>query len=147
MISMDYHRFRLWAEVISRDLLGWYFEFGISFNRDSLVLNFSQNQRQSTAIEFKFIDGQIAMFPSRVIPNDSKNKRNALIQFRELENQKLIGVQWNFLDRLLKLDFEGDFSIVVKGYGRFSNVILWQKSTISVDSIFRLDLKSDWDFK
>lgn len=146
MISTDFQCFRLWSEVISKELLGWYFDFGISFNRDSLVLNFSHKQNQTTAIEFKFIDGQIALFPSKTIPHESKNKRNALIQFRQLEKQKLISVQWNFLDRLMVLDFVGDFSIVVKGYGRFSNVILWQKSTLMVDSIFRLHLKSDWDF-
>jgi predicted ribosome quality control (RQC) complex YloA/Tae2 family protein len=143
---MDFQCFRLWSEVISKELLGWYFDFGISFSRDSLVLNFTHKQNQTKAIEFKFIDGQITLFPSKTIPHESKSKKNALIQFRELEHSQLRGVKWNFLDRLIVLDFEGDFSIVVKGYGRFSNVILWQNSTQAVDSIFRLHLKSDWDF-
>lgn len=146
MIAADFNRFRLWSEVISKELLGWYFDFGISFSRDSLVLNFTYKQNQTKAIEFKFIDGQITLFPSKTIPHESKNKKNALIQFRELEHSQLNGVRWNFLDRLMVLDFDGDFSIVIKGYGRFSNVILWQNSTHAVDSIFRLHLKSDWDF-
>ncbi len=146
MIAADFNRFRLWSEVIFTELLGWYFDFGISFSRDSLVLNFTRKQNQTKAIEFKFIDGQITLFPSKTIPQESKNKKNALIQFRELEHSQLIGVKWNFLDRLMVLEFSGDFSIAVKGYGRFSNVILWQNSTQAVDSIFRLHLKSDWDF-
>ncbi len=144
---MNYKHFQLWTEVLSTELLGYYFDFGISFTKDSLILNFKGSKRSEKSFEFKFVDGQIALFPAKSVSGDSRTKRNAVIQFRELENKELTAIRLNFLDRLMVFDFGTEYSLVFKGFGRFSNVILWHNTTQSVDSIFRLHLKSDWDFQ
>lgn len=144
---MDFKHFQLWTEMLSSELLGHYFDFGISFTKDSLILNFKGSKKSEKSFEFKFVEGQIALFPAKPVSGDSRTKRNAVIQFRELENKELTAIRLNFLDRLMVFDFGTEYSLVFKGFGRFSNVILWNHATESVDSIFRLHLKSDWDFQ
>ncbi len=144
---MDYKHFQLWSEMLSNELLGYYFDFGISFTKDSLILNFKGPKKSEKSFEFKFVEGQISLFPARPVSGDSRTKRNSVIQFRELENKELTSIRLNFLDRLMVFDFGTEFSLVFKGFGRFSNVILWHQTTETVDSIFRLHLKSDWDFQ
>ncbi len=144
---MDYKHFQLWSEMLSNELLGYYFDFGISFTKDSLILNFKGPKKSEKSFEFKFVEGQISLFPARPVSGDSRTKRNSVIQFRELENKELTAIRLNFLDRLMVFDFGTEFSLVFKGFGRFSNVILWHQTTETVDSIFRLHLKSDWDFQ
>jgi predicted ribosome quality control (RQC) complex YloA/Tae2 family protein len=144
---MDYKHFQLWSEMLSNELLGYYFDFGISFTKDSLILNFKGPKKSEKSFEFKFVEGQISLFPARPVSGDSRTKRNSVIQFRELENKELTAIRLNFLDRLMVFDFGTEYSLVFKGFGRFSNVVLWHQNTETVDSIFRLHLKSDWDFQ
>lgn len=116
----------------------------MSFTPDSLNLKFNINDVISN-VECKWVDGELILSKGSNVKESSKTKKNAVVQFKALEGKTVKSVSVMLLDRLIKMDFSNGFSLIFKGFGRFSNVILLGADK-KVDQLFRLNFKEDWNF-
>ena len=136
-----------WSEKLSQEIIGSYLNHSISFNKDSLILGFTSKNQQKF-LEFKFVDGELVILNDfNGIGKSSKNKQNAIVQFKEISNAQVVNIYWDLFDRLITINFSNQFSLIVKGFGRYSNVLLFDPLSDLPESIFRLNLKNDWEFK
>ena len=136
--------YRIWAQQYLLPLIGSKFEMGMSFTPDSLNLKFKGIESISN-VECKWVDGELVLSKGSVVKESSKTKKNAVVQFKALEGKTVESVSVMILDRLVKMDFLDGYSLVFKGFGRFSNIILIGPKG-KVDQLFRLNFKEDWNF-
>lgn len=136
----------MWAEKFRNDLVGGFFKGAISFDKDTLFLQFIDKQTNPFTVECKFIEGHLILLPSdkEFERNDSKK---GIIQFKEIELFTITHIDSDPQDRWICLSLSNDYELWIKGFGKFGNVLLRQKETSETLSIFRLSLKSDWDFQ
>jgi predicted ribosome quality control (RQC) complex YloA/Tae2 family protein len=139
-----------WALHLHATLQDSYIERAQSFDKDTLYIQFAKkNFRQ--CIEFKVCDGYLLIFKS-IKDLASTNPKKGQLQFKELENSKVQGVYSIYQDRQLFFEFSSRKRLWIKGFGKFSNVLLQEfnidKNTWhpNPSGIFRLGNKSDWDF-
>jgi predicted ribosome quality control (RQC) complex YloA/Tae2 family protein len=135
-----------WSERFASEILGTYLQNAISFSKDSLLVQFAGKNAQKV-YEFKFIDGELVITEGNEIKNTSKVKQNAIVQFKELVNQSVVNIEWALFDRQITIEFSNQYKLLIKGFGRYSNILLYSPSQDLPDSIFRLNLKNDWEFK
>lgn len=138
--------YRVWASFLYKELLGSYYDLGLSYSRDSVVLQFRNNGNRK-AFELKFVNGFLIILPSHSLREHSKKKTNAVVQFKELSKLAVEDVGHAEIDRVLTIKFQNGFQLVLKGFGKFSNILLYNKNDHSPISIFRLNLKKDWATK
>lgn len=136
--------YRIWAQQYLWPLTGARFDLGMSFSAESLSLKFSLDDTVHY-IDCKWVDGELVLSKGNGIKESSKNKKNALVQFKSLTGECVKSVSVMLLDRLVKLDFTNGMTLVFKGFGRFSNVILLDEDK-TVLQVFRLNFKEDWNF-
>ena len=139
-----------WASYLHDTLKDAYVERAQSFDKDTLYIQFSKkNFRQ--CIEFKICDGYLLIFNS-IKDLTSTNSKKGQLQFKELENSKVQGVYSIKQDRQLFFEFSSKKRLWIKGFGKFSNILLQEfnkddnKWHPNPSGIFRLGNKSDWDF-
>jgi len=143
--------YRDWASFLNDFLQDCYLERAQSFDRETLYLQFAKKNFRS-CIEIKFCDGYLLIFRS-LRDLGSTNSQKGQLQFKEIENAKLKNVIHIENDRLLYLYFHCGVRLWLKGFGKFSNVLLQEYDNISncwintPSQIFRLGNKSDWDFE
>lgn len=135
-----------WSERLATEIIGTYFQSAISFSKDSLLVQFA-GKNTLKAYEFKFIDGELIISEGNEIKNSSKTKQNAVVQFKELNNQCVLSIKWSLFDRQITIEFINDYKLLIKGFGRYSNLLLYAPGQDLPESIFRLNLKNDWEFK
>lgn len=145
MIS-SHRLYRAYALKLSNEITHGYFSHGISFEKDSLLLHFVKGTAQ-IAYDFKFLEGEIIMVQTHWTDLKSKLKSNALVQFKEIENQRVESIEYGLFDRLINIVFSNGYQLVIKGYGKFGNVLMFDGQTDSVTHIFRLNYKKDWGLK
>lgn len=136
----------MWAEEFRCKLIGGIFKGAISFDKDTLYLQFVDNERNNFTIECKFIDGHLLLLPSDK-EFDRSDSKKGIIQFKEIENYRVNQIYCDPFDRWICIDFSHEFQLWMKGFGKFGNVLLRQKGESETHSIFRLSLKSDWEFQ
>lgn len=136
--------FRVWADKLYRELIGCQFVLGLSFQKDSVVLQFKGDNRLM-AYELKFINGFMALLPSNNVRMTSKKKSNAVVQFKDLEGKTVENVRFAMFDRLLTIAFNNGSKLVFKGFGKFSNILEYADEHKKPTTIFRLNLKKDWN--
>lgn len=136
--------YRIWAQQYLHPLIGSKFELGMSFTPDSLNLKFKKNEVVSN-IECKWVDGELLLSKGSAVKESSKTKKNAVVQFKSLEGKSVESISVMLLDRLIKMNFSDDYSLIFKGFGRFSNIILLGPDN-QVNHLFRLNFKEDWNF-
>jgi len=134
-----------WSERFASEILGTYFQNAISFSKDSLLIQFAGKNFEKV-YEFKFIDGELIISEGNQIKNTSKTRQNAVVQFKELINQCVINIYWALFDRQITIEFSNQYRLLIKGFGRYSNLLLYAPGEVLPDSIFRLNLKNDWEF-
>ncbi len=135
-----------WSERFASEILGTYWQNAISFSKDSLLVQFAGKNTQKV-YEFKFIDGELVISEGNEIKNTSKTKQNAVVQFKELVNHSVLSIEWSLFDRQITIEFSNQYKLLIKGFGRYSNLLLYAPDQVLPDSIFRLNLKNDWEFK
>lgn len=135
--------YRVWASFLCEELIGSDFDLGLSYSRNSVFLQF-QNNGNRKAFEMKFVNGFLIILPSHPLREHSKKKTNVVVQFKELTKQTVEDVGYAQIDRVLSIKFHNGYQLVFKGYGKFSNILLYNKNDQSPISIFRLNLKKDW---
>lgn len=118
----------------------------MSFSKDSITVQFA-GKNGDFSYEFKFIDGELIISTGNAIKVSSKNKHNAIVQFKELTNQKAEKVSWGLFDRIITIYFSSGHKLILKGFGRYSNLLMFEPHAELPESIFRLNFKNDWDFK
>lgn len=108
-----------------------------------MILDFQSKgfQKQLTV---RFADGELFLTLPR---NQIKPGRNCINQFRELWNQKLISADHKPFDRVIYLNFENGDTLLLKGFGRFGNLLFYKAGDELPSSIFRTGQKNDWDFR
>ena len=136
--------FRIWADRLYRELIGCQFVLGLSFQKDSVILQFKVDNRLM-AYELKFINGFMALLPSNNVRMTSKKKSNAVVQFKDLEGKTVENIQFALFDRLLTIAFNNGSKLVLKGFGKFSNILEYADEQSKPTTIFRLNLKKDWN--
>lgn len=136
----------MWAEEFRRQLIGGYFQGGISFDKDTLYLQFIDNHRQTWTIECKFIEGHLLLLTSDKVFDRSDNKKG-ILQFKEIENLPIEEICYDINDRWICAKLSDGYELWFKGFGKFSNILLRNSQSAETLSIFRLSLKSDWEFQ
>ncbi|MBM3438867.1 MAG: DUF814 domain-containing protein [Bacteroidetes bacterium] len=136
----------MWAEKFRNNLVGGFFKGAISFDKDTLFLQFIDNQTNPFTVECKFIDGHLILLPSEK-EFERNGSKKGIIQFKEIELFTITSIASDPQDRWICLSLSNDNELWIKGFGKFGNVLLRQKETSETLSIFRLSLKSDWDFQ
>ena len=135
----------MWADEFRKRLIGGFFQGAISFDKDTLFLQFVDAQNSTWTVECKFIDGHLLILPSDKVFDSSDNKKG-ILQFKEIENQPIISVSNDPNDRWICISLLGGFEFWFKGFGKFGNLLLRQTNSSSTLSIFRLSQKADWEF-
>lgn len=136
----------MWADEFRKRLIGGCFQGAISFDKDTLYLQFIEQNGETYTIECKFIEGHLILFLSDKIFDSSANKKG-ILQFKEIENQSIRQVHYNPKDRWICLSVGQQHQLWIKGFGKFGNILLRDTNTGETLSIFKLSLKSDWDFQ
>lgn len=142
--------YRDWAAFLNSYLSRCYLERAQSFDKDTLYLQFAKKNFRA-CVEIKFCDGFLLIFrSSKDLATTHTNKGQ--LQFKEIENTQLNTVVGIENDRLLYLEFGTQFRLWLKGFGKFSNVLLQEYDEANFQwnptptQLFRLGNKSDWEF-
>ena len=114
----------------------------ISYDKDALYLIF-ENGKEQFSLEVKFVQGEIFLFEST--KNATEHKSRGHFQFKEIDGQRVVDVGVKLFDRLLFIEFAGGQKLWLKGFGRFGNVILSMKDAAQPESMFKLNIKADWE--
>ena len=140
-----------WANYLHTLLSNTYLERAQSFDKDTLYLQFAKkNFRQ--CIEIKFCEGYLLIFKS-LKDLMSTNTQKGILQFKEIENTQVTRVYSIPNDRQILFEFNNSSRLWLKGFGKFSNVLLQEFNTekniwhSTPSQIFRLGNKSDWEFQ
>ena len=135
--------YRVWASYLYEELIGSDFDLGLSYSRDSVFLQF-RSKGHRKAFELKFVNGFLIILPSHPLREHSKKKTNAVVQFKELSKQTVKDIGYAPIDRVLTIKFQNEYQLVLKGFGKFSNILLYNQNEPFPLAIFRLNLKKDW---
>src|SRR6056300_1075557 len=135
--------YRVWASYLYEELIGSDFDLGLSYSRDSVFLQF-RSKGHRKAFELKFVNGILIILPSHPLREHSKKKTNAVVQFKELSKQTVKDIGYAPIDRVLTIKFQNEYQLVLKGFGKFSNILLYNQNEPFPLAIFRLNLKKDW---
>ena len=138
--------FGLWGDALREQLLNGFFEGAISFDKDTLYLRFTRFDGSRYTLEVKFIDGHMFILTSDRI-FDQNDLRKGMSQFKEIENLQIVGIKNDPNDRWICIQLLNNNELWLKGFGKFGNVLLRNSISDETISLFRLSLKSDWEFK
>ncbi len=139
----DYYH--TWSRYLSSKILGLYFEKAVSFDKDTLFVHF-KNADTHFALEIKFIDGFLFLFESERATS-SRDQHKGILQFRGLESMETTAIISNYNDRYLAIELNNSKVLWLKGFGKFGNVLLYDKHEHAIEQIFKLSFKSDWEFQ
>ena len=131
------------AQHLNRLLANGTFCMGFSTDKDDLVLEFTLNNGQPYQLTMRFAGGE--MFFTQPSHPQLPGKK-CIKQFKQLEQRTIKQVRGFEGERLLSMDFEDGSNLVLKGFGRFGNVLLFENGMNKPLAIFRLGLKQDWEF-
>ena len=131
------------AQHLNRLLANGTFCMGFSTDKDDLVLEFTLNNGQPYQLTMRFAGGE--MFFTQPSHPQLPGKK-CIKQFKQLEQRTIKQVRGFEGERLLSMDFEDGSHLVLKGFGRFGNVLLFENGMNKPLGIFRLGLKQDWEF-
>ncbi len=112
-----------------------------SNTREELVFHFEGNTRLQLIV--RFAGGEMFFLCE---PISVYQGRNAINQFRSLENQILTAVEVLPGERSLRLRFSDEQLLYFKGYGKFGNALLYHNQALP-ETIFRKELKADLEKK
>lgn len=138
--------FGLWGDALREQLLNGFFEGAISFDKDTLYLRFTRLDGSRYTLEVKFIDGHMFILTSDRI-FDQNDLKKGMAQFKEIENAQIMGIKNDPNDRWICVELSNNNELWLKGFGKFGNVLLRNRINDETISLFRLSLKSDWEFK
>jgi predicted ribosome quality control (RQC) complex YloA/Tae2 family protein len=138
--------YRIWSESIYSRFGGCELIQAISFSKDALFLVFSKDENLS-GMECKFVKNELVLLFHDKASISSVQKQHVQNQFKELSGETLNDVQFKLLDRIIILHFSNDQYLVLKGFGKYGNLLTFQSTDLlKPENIFRLHLKKDWDF-
>jgi hypothetical protein len=138
--------YNAWADHLREALNGGCFEGGLSFDKDTLYLQFASESKAHITLEIKFLDGHLMILTSDRI-FDSNDYRKGIVQFKEIENQPIFKIVNNPSDRWICIVFSNRMELWFKGFGKYGNVLLRKPQSSETLQIFRLSQKSDWEFQ
>lgn len=136
--------YQIWAKYLFEKIHRAKLVQSLSYDKDSLLL-FFERKSETFALELKFVGGELFLFESDKHPSESKTKGH--FQFKQIESAMVSDVGTRIFDRLLFIEFQNGWKIWLKGFGRFGNVLLQNPKVETPESIFRLNIKADWDQK
>lgn len=119
-----------------------YLQEAYSNHKDELILNFSA-KNLSLSLIIRFAGGEMFYEISDAAPNSGKK---SITQFKALNNCMLNSVTCIQFDRIICLNFH-DFTLWLKGFGRFGNVILTNSECNENLGVFRQNIKQDLNWK
>lgn len=122
----NYYFFRQLAKVLQVKLEDSILEAAFSQAKNELVLGFSTNKQDFWIKILLLADTTLLSFP----PDFKRAKKNSIDLFEILIGKKLEGVQTFEQERLLVLNFENDYQLVVQAFGKDNNIILFQKGIV-----------------
>lgn len=133
----NYFLLRHLIPLLEKELLGLRSETIFSQNRDELILTFSDETKNFT---IKAI--MESAFTCLSFPEDFRRaRRNSADLFPQITGLAIEGVNTFSYDRSFVIDFEHNYSLILKLYGNRSNILLFEDNAC-ID-IFKHNLKSD----
>ncbi len=144
-IVIAHHRlYRLFAAQLFNEIQGAIFSHGLSFNKDGLLLHFYKG-KQEICYEVKFVEGALLLTKANWTDSKSKVKSNAVLQLKEIEGHAVVDVIYGLFDRVFAVKFQNGSRLLFKSFGKFGNVLLYEKANMIPDHIFRFNFKKDWE--
>lgn len=116
-----------------------------STGKDQLFFGFkSKIKKDFTTLECRFVNGEILYF----ISNDEAliQAKRGLAAFKNIHEETVVNFVSPSFERHFMLNFSNGASLLFKGYGRFSNIILFEKNAkqIELENVFRKNIKADY---
>lgn len=122
---------------MAQALTNWYVSQVFSTGKDELVLECrNKNEIQQVILQWQ----EHEMFVRTDLPYRNFG-RKCIAGFKELENEQVLTVKQLPFERMLSMEFTGDKKVLLKGFGKYSNFLFFDKDTCT--KVFRQNLKSD----
>lgn len=134
--------YQQWASFLFNRIHKFKLIQSLSYDKDSIFLYFQSNTDNFT-LELKFIGGELFLVQSNKIASDSKTKGQ--FQFKNIDGATVTDVGTRIFDRLIYIEFNNGWKLWLKGFGRFGNILLQNPNAETAESIFRLNIKADWE--
>jgi predicted ribosome quality control (RQC) complex YloA/Tae2 family protein len=134
--------YQQWASFLFNRIHKFKLIQSLSYDKDSIFLYFNSGSDNFT-LELKFIGGELFLVQSDKIASDSKTKGQ--FQFKHIDGAAVTDVGTRIFDRLIYIEFNNGWKLWLKGFGRFGNVLLQNPNAETAESIFRLNIKADWE--
>ncbi|MCC7298461.1 MAG: DUF814 domain-containing protein [Bacteroidia bacterium] len=131
-----YHRI---AKGLSSELAGAAVTSAFSTGKDELILQFEADNK-AFQIAVKFADGEMYF---RFYDQWRNEGRNAIPQFKPLIGAYVVHVEAYPFDRCFYMEFNNQYKLFFKGYGRMGNVLLYAPDEAIPLSVFRQTHKKD----
>lgn len=125
------------ASELNEQLTGLQVSAIFSNTRDELVFHFEGPVNKQ--LQIRFAGGEMHFFTDEI---STYPGRNAINQFRQLDQQILAEVQVLPFDRAFCMRFGNGARLYFRGYGKFGNLLLYDHRNVP-DAVFRKELKAD----
>ncbi|MBM3399086.1 MAG: DUF814 domain-containing protein [Bacteroidetes bacterium] len=113
-----------------------------SSHKDALLLVFKTTEKQIFQLLMQFVDGNLFFLNPE---NRLQPGRKTISQFKSVHGLQITDVIVFENERLILIQLEANNQLLIKGFGRMSNVLLLENNEPYPTSIFRLSLKNDWE--
>ena len=111
-----------------------------SSHKDALLLIFKTADKRVFQLLLQFVDGNLYFLNPE---NHIQPGRKSISQFKALHGLPTKDVTVFENERLILFQFEANNQLLIKGFGRMSNVLMMENDATFPTSIFRLSLKND----
>jgi predicted ribosome quality control (RQC) complex YloA/Tae2 family protein len=138
----SYFVYRIIANWLADKLKGTWLSAAFSTDKDDLILQFSAKNFEFQ-LHIRFVDGEMFFTAPSSIINQGKN---CIGQFKSLVNKQVKDIWHLPFERIFIIQFSSGESLLFKGFGRFGNVLGYTEESTLPETIFRLNLKNDWEY-
>jgi predicted ribosome quality control (RQC) complex YloA/Tae2 family protein len=125
---------------LKQQLLGAQLQDVFSSHKEALVLDFKTPDKRLFQLLIQFVDGHLYFINPE---NPLQPGRKSISQFKTIHGLQILDVRVFENERLILILLEEGKQLLIKGFGRMSNVLFLEEDTPNPIGIFRLSLKTD----
>ncbi|MFM7764482.1 MAG: NFACT RNA binding domain-containing protein [Sphingomonadales bacterium] len=111
-----------------------------SSHKDALLLVFKTADKRIFQLLMQFVDGNLYFLNPE---NNLQPGRKSIRQFKALHGMQITDVVVFENERLILIQLEANNQLLIKGFGRMSNVLMLENDISFPTAMFRLSLKND----
>jgi predicted ribosome quality control (RQC) complex YloA/Tae2 family protein len=125
---------------LKQQLQGARLQDAFSSHKEALTLHFKKPNKQFFQLLIQFVDGHLYFIHPE---NPQQPGRKSISQFKTIHGLQISDVRVFENERLILIQLEDGKQLLIKGFGRMSNILMLENNTPNPTGIFRLSLKTD----